>query len=191
MTTDATAIDATATDAMTTNTTADATQAKPKTSVMRVVIYRAPSPHELGHWALITSNKNHQEMKFEVFGGDRGFDFSATNITSSSSFSTTETEQELSNFIITERDFSMEDVYEALSATEIDNSRKEFNCQSWIMKGLQNLVEFEVVTKEEYERVKGALEEAFDQYGWGFAQGFRGVSSTISWPGSSSFLKEG
>lgn len=57
------------------------------------------------------------------------------------------------------------------SATEIDSSRKEFNCRSLIMKPLQNLAKFGAVT---YERVKGGLEEAFNQCEWDLLRESRG-----------------
>jgi hypothetical protein len=101
-----------------------------------VAIYYAPSQLELAHWAMfVEDDDNRGEMVLQVIGGDgEDFEFDAreTNPIKSKSFSS----MTLISNKLTE---DLETIYEILQSTTIHNDNACFNCQEWVLAGLEDL----------------------------------------------------
>jgi hypothetical protein len=121
-----------------------------------VAIYYAPSEDELAHWAISFQDDDAgEEMVLQIIGGDgEDFQFDAreTNPISSKSLSST-------TLISDNLSKGLEEIYEVLQSTTIQNNNTNFNCQEWVLAGLEDLRCAKVFTTEELEQAKKELEE--------------------------------
>jgi hypothetical protein len=121
-------------------------------NTLKVAIYKAPSPVELAHWA-IHAHIGVVDMIYQVIGGDgEPFEYDENETYPERSGSHTN-----SIPVSTNLTKSTDDMSKILKGTKINNSDQTYNCQKWVLEGLNDLYQNGAISATEYRNGVGQL----------------------------------